>query len=115
MYTMIIWIVLWEVPYRYDRIKKSKQEKKKEATKRKKKLAKRKAKKALADRNETDLYNDITTYISRSETKRSLPGHLTQKDELNTKVFSTRLDLQKQNNLQKVKQSRQNSINFEEV
>jgi len=28
MYTATIWVVLWEVPYRYDRLKKSKEEKK---------------------------------------------------------------------------------------
>ena len=45
MYTMTIWVVLWEVPYRYDRIKKTKEEKKK-ARKNQRKKAKSKAKKS---------------------------------------------------------------------
>lgn len=44
MYTAIIWVVLWEIPYRYDRIKKSKAERKKlrkkRQTKAKRKVAK---------------------------------------------------------------------------
>ena len=44
MYTAIIWVVLWEIPYRYDRIKKSKAERKKlrkkRQTKAKRKIAK---------------------------------------------------------------------------
>ena len=45
MYTAMIWVVLWELPYRYDRVKKSKAEKKK-IRKIRRKRAKRKAEKA---------------------------------------------------------------------
>ena len=44
MYTMVIWVVLWEVPYRYDRLKKSKAEKQ-AARKKRKKAARKKLKK----------------------------------------------------------------------
>lgn len=44
MYTMVIWVVLWEVPYRYDRLRKSKAEKLNEK-KRRKKAARKKLKK----------------------------------------------------------------------
>ena len=41
MYTTIVIIVLWKIPYRYDRIVKPKKEKKAESKKRRKRRAKR--------------------------------------------------------------------------
>ena len=48
MYTMVIWVVLWEVPYRYDRLRKTTAEKKAMRKKRKKAARKKQKKKQKA-------------------------------------------------------------------
>ena len=53
MYTTIFIIVLWKIPYRYDRIIKTKQEKKAENKKRRKKRAKRL-------RNKVQMHEDLS-------------------------------------------------------
>ena len=59
MYTAIIWVVLWEVPYRYGRLIKTQEEKNK-AHKKQKKKAKRKAKKMGAkNAAKTKMYSQL--------------------------------------------------------
>ena len=56
MYTMIFIVVLWEIPFRYDRIRKSPAEKKRERKTRAKRRARRNKQKKATSRETEDLY-----------------------------------------------------------
>lgn len=71
MYTTIFIIVLWKIPYRYDRIKKTKSEKKaiRKAQRKKRNKKKKTGKNALNDSLAKDI-QDVLLSNSRKEGRR---------------------------------------------